>query len=150
MSLSLQVKGAAEAARDYHARAKRSRDIRPALDRIKDFWLLSEQRQFDSGAGWPDIKASTRQWKAQRGLDPRVMRATGLLERVLTQPNQQARGQMAEVFADSLLVGIRPGRSDIYYAQSHVDKWPLITFDTKAASDATELMGRWIQEGATR
>lgn len=150
MSLSLQVKGAAETAREYHAKAKRSRDIRPALERIKDFWLLSQQRQFDSQAGWPDIKAKSRQWKTERGLDPRVMRATGLLERTLTQPNQQASGQMAEPFADSLLVGIRPGRSDIYYGQVHAKKWPLVVFDAKAQADATELMGRWLQEGATR
>lgn len=117
------------------------------MERIKDFWLLSEQRQFDSQAGWPDIKAVSREWKMERGLDPRVMRATGTLERVLTQPNQQGRGQIANVFATGMTVGIGPAFGKYPFILAH--KWPLMSFDTKAQSDATELMGRWIQEGAT-
>lgn len=148
MSISLQVKGAVEAAREYRAKAQRANDVRPAMERIKDFWLLSEQRQFDSGKGWPDIKPVSREWKMKRGLDPRVMRATGALERVLTQPNQQGRGQIANTFATGMTVGIGPAFGKYPFILAH--KWPLVGFDSKAQADATELMGRWIQEGATR
>lgn len=148
MSISVQIQGAVDAARDYYARSQRAKDARPALDRIVDFWLLSEQRQFDSGANWPPIKAKSRNWKVRRGLDPRVMRATGLLERTLTQPN--APNQMADAEADGLTVGIRAGQSDVFYAQRLVKKWPLVVFDDQAASDATELLGRWLEDGAIR
>lgn len=146
MSLSLQVKGATEAARGYHAKAKRANDVRPAMERIKDFWLLSEQRQFDSRKGWPDIKPKSRQWKMERGLDPRVMRATGALERVLTQPNQP--GQISSTFSTGMVVGVAPAFGKYPFILAH--KWPLVGFDSKAQTDATELMGRWLQEGATR
>lgn len=148
MSIQIHVEGAIEAARDYYERAQRAKDLRPAMERIVDFWLLSEQRQFDSGAGWPPIKAKSRQWKVARGLDPRVMRATGLLERTLTQPN--APGQTADVSADGLVAGIRPGRSDVYYAQALTKKWPLISFDEQASADANDLLGRWLESGETR
>lgn len=145
MSISIQVKGAVEAARDYHAKAKRAGDVRPAMERIKDFWLQSEQRQFSSGKGWPDIKPVSREWKMKRGLDPRVMRATGALERTLTRPNQP--GQIANTFSTGMVVGIAPAFGKYPFILAH--KWPLVGFDDKAQSDATELLGRWLQEGAT-
>lgn len=150
MSVSVHLEGAIQAARDYHERAQRARDLKPVMDRITDFWMSSESRQFASGAGWPDIKLKSRQWKTRRGLDPRVMRATGRLESVLTQRGMEASGQLVEVTAESLVAGIRPGRTPVFYGPIHNRKWPLISFDDIAASEANDLLGRYLATGETR
>lgn len=148
--VSIHIQGAVEAARDYYARSQRAKDVRPAMDRVIDFWLGAEQRQFDSEAGWPPIKAKSREWKMRYGLDPRTMRASGLLEAVLTQRGMEGSGQYTEPMGDGLTVGLMPGRTQVYYAQTLVKKWPLVVFDDLAAGEATDLLGRWLEEGQTR
>lgn len=149
MSVSIHVEGAIQAARDYYERAQRARDLKPAMDRIADFWLDSESRQFASEAGWPDIKLKSREWKVKRGLDPRVMRATGLLETVLTERGAGPLGQYLEVGSDGLVAGIRGGQTPVFYGPMHNRKWPLLSFDQQAASDATDLLGRYLTLGET-
>jgi hypothetical protein len=146
--VKIDVIGAATAVREIRLRGERSRSARPAMKAIAKVARDSEKRQFSSGQGWPPIKAKSRARKMRRGLDPRVMRATGLLEKVLTQPGQHMHGQMEDAGPDGLVFGIRPGRSDVFYAYTHAKrKWKLIRFDSIAERDAADIMARWINEG---
>lgn len=78
--------------------------------------LASEKRRFATNTGW---RNDTPKWiaeKARRGLDPRTLRATGHLERALTTGDDPAIVRSA--YNGVLRFGIRPGRSDLYYAQA--------------------------------
>lgn len=81
---------------------------------VKDDILESERRRFARGTGW---RKDTPKWVAEKrrsGLDTRVMRATGHLERALTTGADPAITFQA--FNSTLRWGIRAGRSDLYYA----------------------------------
>jgi hypothetical protein len=95
---------------------ERARRPEPALR--DDATLLDlqqgERRKFAKG-GWRKTTPRWAQQKRRAGLDPRTMRATGLLESALTNATHGVR---ATVWNSTLTWGIRAGRSDLYYAQA--------------------------------
>lgn len=94
----LQATGAREAARDLRGVGERATQLRPVFDDLIGALLTGERKLFDRNGGggrnaWPPNRKSTIARKLARGQDPRPMRATGSLERMLTQKG--ASGQIA-------------------------------------------------------
>lgn len=119
MRINLEVVGERQVGRRMTRIATRALDMRPAMSDVADVLINAEKRQFDSEDGWQRDALSTRRRKAREGLDPRTMRATGKLERVLT--HRRARGQLLEITRDSVTFGLKGGRSDGYYGRFHQD-----------------------------
>lgn len=84
--MSVTERGAGRAARDVNQLGKRASDIRPATSAIRTQFRKAEESYFDTGGhgAWPKLADETREWKAKRGLDPRILRATSALYRSLT------------------------------------------------------------------
>lgn len=89
MKLVIDSLGDQVVARKLLAIADRAVDVEPAMRSISDQIMLSERKQFDSqggygSGGWEPLAPSTVRTKARRGLDPRILRATGDLAESLT------------------------------------------------------------------
>lgn len=86
--VEIEQRGAGKAAVDLHRIGDRSSDIRRLSEKVRSIYRRSEAARFDSsGRGaWPPLAASTRARKAAQGLDPRILRASGMLYRSLTSP----------------------------------------------------------------
>lgn len=119
MRFELELSGARGAEHRLEGVGRRAADISAAGGRILGELRAGERRQFATGTGWPRLAASTLARKRRQGLDPRTLRATGLLEQVLTRPAQQAHGQVAAADADEIRFGIRGGRTDVFYGRFH-------------------------------
>jgi phage gpG-like protein len=71
---------------------ERAEDLRPAFRRVVKLLNQAATRQFDSegvygSGGWAPLAASTKRQKAAKGLDPRILHATGRLKGSLQGKN---------------------------------------------------------------
>lgn len=116
---TLRVDGIKEARLRTDLVGLRARRPEPALRATEtlDDLTAGERRRFDSTRGWRRNTPAWTREKRRRGLDPRVARATGRLERALTSP-ASARGLTFRAFNGTLYWGIPQGRSDLFYAQA--------------------------------
>lgn len=133
--MTLRTQGLAEAAVTLAKPGERAADMKPALEASVLHWQRSEQRRFRRG--WKQSPEWARE-KRRRGLDGRSMRATGQAEAALTNANRSA-GVLARATRTSLVVGVVPGRSDIYYIRALAQTRPrsnAVVFD-KRAKEAT-------------
>lgn len=115
--------------------------------------VRSEQRAF--AKGW---KRDTPKWatyKRHHRLDPRVLRATGRLEHALTRVDQA--GTEFSAYNSTLRWGIKPGRSDLYYAQAlakgvgHAHtKRRMVVIDKPARAQIADIVAHYIASGETR
>lgn len=139
------------AARRIHGAADRAFDLRPALSTITEEWIGSERRQFATGHGWPPLKRSTRLRKIRQGLGSSPMRATGRLERALTV--RRARGQTVRMRRSSLVVGLKGGKSKVYYGRFHqrgrgVPQRKVVVFDEQARRRVAPILRGYIVHGS--
>jgi Phage virion morphogenesis family len=83
----------------------RALDARPAFRLIADDFREFEAARFDSrGEGtWVPLAPATIREKAERGLDPRVLHATGQLRASLTKKG--AKGSYSRIFPSFMLFG---------------------------------------------
>lgn len=116
MRSRLRVDGLQEAVRRIDVVGERGRRPEPALraQQTRRDLTASEQRRFASSRGWKRLTPGWVSEKRRRGLDPRILRATGRLERSLTS----GTGITFKAFNGTLTWGIPRGRSDLYYAQA--------------------------------
>jgi hypothetical protein len=114
----LRIEGLPQTRRMLTDVGDRGRRPEPALRSRATLDLLTrgEAEQFASGQGWPRENRAWASEKRRRGLDPRVMRATGRLERALTRGG--GAGLTHTAYDGVMRFGIPRGRSDIYYAQA--------------------------------
>lgn len=82
----------------------------------------SEKRRFSHRRGWARLTPRWAAEKRRRGLDPRVLRATGRLYSALVNA-VRSDGVRHDVFNRELRWGIRRGRSNVYYAQALAKGW---------------------------
>lgn len=111
---TITERGAGKAARDVNQLGRRASDVRPATSAVRTAFRQAEERRFDTGGAgsWPKLAEATREWKARRGLDPRILRATGALYRAMTAA--RAAGQVDERHPDELHFG-----TTLPYAKYH-------------------------------
>jgi hypothetical protein len=117
-SALLQVDGLRETMTRLDAMGERARRPEPALRARGTQTDLeqSEKRRFDKQKGWAKLSKRWVREKRRRGLKSGTLRATGRLERALTN-TVKSLGVRLNVFNSVLEFGVRRGRSDIYYAQ---------------------------------
>jgi hypothetical protein len=86
---------------------KNARDFTPAFKKIRKSFYAAEVQKFNSlgGGHWQPDTAATLRRKAERGQDPRVMRATGELYLAMTRG--QGPGAVNKLTTDELALGTR-------------------------------------------
>jgi len=91
---AIEQRGAGVAAKHLADMGKRARAPKDASYRVRTIFRKAEESRFSSaGAGtWKPLAETTRQLKAERGHDPRILRATNALYKSLTAP--RARDQI--------------------------------------------------------
>jgi hypothetical protein len=153
----LTVTGLKEATSRLDDVGLRARRPEPALRSDATLHALqdSERRKFNRG-GW---RRDTPKWigqKRRRGLDARTLRATGRLEAALTSGKGRA-GITFTAYNATLKWGIRPGRGDLYYAQSlakgsgHAKvKRRMVVIDKPARGEINAIVGNYIATGVAR
>jgi hypothetical protein len=102
MELELQVRGHLEAGKRLDDMGKRAVHAQPAFRKVVDELLKGEQAIW-RGRGWKPLAESTIRRKRAEGLDPRPLRATGALEKSLTQ--RLAPHAIREIHDDELRFG---------------------------------------------
>jgi phage gpG-like protein len=126
----------------------RGQDATPAFERIADDFMGYEKLRFDTdGYGtWAPLQPSTIAEKARKGLDPRVLRATGELHRSLTErgdPHQELH-----ITPDFMLFG-----SNVEYARFHqrgegVPQRRPLGFTETQKRDTVRVLQRYLVTGA--
>ena len=114
MHLDVEIRGEKDGGRHLDALGERATDARGAFEKILDKLIAGEKSLFrrSGGAKWAPLANSTRYTKKSRGQDPRPMRASGALERSLTQLG--APHQIKHIDGDSMTFG-----TDLFYAYFH-------------------------------
>lgn len=116
MRLDVTEIGADKIRGDLSRLAERGRDPRPALAEILGIIRGANKRQFQTGKGWRRLDADTLRNKKRKGQTRGVLRATGALERALTEPN--APGSFTRVRYNTLVFGLS-GRGSVFYGAFH-------------------------------
>lgn len=145
--ISIRVTGLRAAQTMIGDVGNRARAPEPALrtDRVMSILHMAEHRRF----GQRFSPRATRAWAARKrreGLDPRMMRATGALERTLT------RGRPPDVafkaYNSVLSWGLK-WRSPVWYAAVH-QKRPgrrVVVIDKRAAGQITDIVTAYVATG---
>lgn len=116
MELKIEVFGDVQVSRKLLRWAGRVTDASPAFREIAQLLRRYERRQFTSqgafaSGGWAPDAESTVRLKAAKGLDPRILHATGDLEQSLTG---SSGGHVEVVAAHQLVFG-----TSVPYARFH-------------------------------
>jgi hypothetical protein len=125
----------------------RGADIRPAYPEVETVYREQETQLFATqGHGqWPALAASTVATKASKGLDPRMMHASSMLYRSLTQKKPRNRWRRARK------TELRWG-TKVFYALFHqeghgVPVRKVIDIDNSGQRQITQILGRYITYG---
>lgn len=144
LEVGLKERGADVAARNLEAMGDRARDVRPAKRAVHDVFRKAQQRHYATrGDGeWPALKQSTREAKARKGLDPRVMHASNALYNSLVSAS--GAGAVNEARMDELEFG-----TSVPYAVFHkegrgVPKRDPIGLTARDREAITDTLSRYI------
>lgn len=109
MRLDLEAFGDVQFSREILRVGANAGNMRPAFDKVHDTIRNVEKKQFSTegaaySGGWAPLAPSTVRYKARRGLDPRILHATGRLRRSFTtkgDPDHVYRASADEMFTGS-------------------------------------------------
>jgi hypothetical protein len=125
----------------------RGADIRPAYDKVELVYREQGEQLFTShGRGkWPGLADITVKTKATKGLDPRIMHASNVLYRSLTQKKPRNRWRRARK------TELRWG-TKVFYALFHqeghgVPVRKVLDIDRDGQSEVAKILGRYITYG---
>jgi hypothetical protein len=125
----------------------RALDARPAFRLIAEDFRHFEEARFDTrGYGtWRPLSPSTIREKARKGLDPRILHATGALRRSLTR--RDAPDSYVRVFPNFMLFGSSVPYA--HYLQTGTRKMPArkpLGFTEAQKVTTLKRLQRWIVE----
>lgn len=143
----LQVEGLREARERLDEVGDRARRPEPALraPATKRDIQEGQRRRFSHARGWRRISPEWAAEKRRRGLDPRIMRATGALESVLT--NAPVGAVQFSAYNAELRWGL-PYRSSVYYAAVQAKRGRrAVVIDKVARRAISERVQRYVAEG---
>jgi len=146
-SVRLKVDGLKDAIERIDDVGDRARKPERALrsDATRRDLRASERRRFRHTRGWKRISPEWAATKRRRGLDPRVMRATGLLERTLTSARP---GEVRFTAFNATLTWGLAWRSSAFYAAAQAKQGRrAVVIDKKARADISERVARYISTG---
>jgi hypothetical protein len=151
---SISVEGVREARERVGRVGSRARRPEPALraDGTRRDILAGERRAFETegasaGRRWRRLTPGWAAEKRRRGLDPRVLRATGRLRAAATSGG----GMTFRVYNGQLWWGIPRGRSDLSYAMPLARGRrgrKMIVIDRVATDRIAMRIGRYVAEGS--
>jgi hypothetical protein len=124
----------------------RGADARPAWPAIFTLFTgYSEKRWQEEGPGWPPLAESTKETKARKNQDPRLMRVTGALQKSLVA--DRARGGIRKKSRYQLVYG-----SKVFYARFHqtgrgTPKRVLVEVTPELSRDITGALERFVVKG---
>lgn len=89
MPVQLEAKGITESVTHLGQFAKRARDARPAMRKVRQIMEAGQRKNFQSsgayiGETWAPLAPGTLARKARKGQDARILRASGALEASLS------------------------------------------------------------------
>jgi phage gpG-like protein len=137
--------GVGKAAYDLEQMGKRAENVRPLDAVIRKVFLESERERFDGmnqRPKWPPLAQSTVERKARQGLDPRPLRATGLLRASLTEPG--APGQVDQPTPGSFRFGTKVPYAFYHDTGTGVPKRKLVGLTVKQRGTIKEVVGEYI------
>lgn len=153
MRFTFEVAGDTLVERELLRVGDAARDARPAFDLIAGLMMRETGEQFDTegrhaSGGWKPLKPATLRAKQLKGLDPRILHATGTLERSLTRPGDA--NQILEVGPQELRFGSR-----LAYAGAHQNPRPTsrlprrapLAFTETAKREMIKILQRWLLTG---
>ncbi len=122
--------------------ADRLRDLRPAFGRVVEAFHARERQMFQNRGDrrWPPLKRSTLLLKRRRGLDRRVLVASGALRASLT--SSTASGSVVKMTATRVEAG-----TSLPHARWARHRRPLIRVRPKDRKQFGQLIGRYATEG---
>lgn len=109
MRITLEAFGEVQFSRELLRLSAAGKDMRPAFDNIHEMFIRAEKMQFatqggSGSGGWAPLAPSTKAYKKQAKLDPRILHATLRLRDSLTQsshPDHVYRASADEMFVGS-------------------------------------------------
>ena len=151
MRLDLDTFGEKQFSREILRVGDNAMDMRGAFEEIRDMILETEEKQFSSqgaaySGGWKPLAPSTKQYKASRGLDPRILHATLRLRKSLTK-----KGHADHVFrssGDEMFIGSKVPYGP--YHQHGGDRLPRrrpFQFDNSVRNDILKTLQRHLVDG---
>jgi len=127
---------------------RRASDIRPLSFKVRTVFRQAEETRFDRmGPGWPPLAESTRERKARDGLDPRVMRAKGVLYRSLTSP--RAALQVDRRDQHEMEFGTQVPYAKYHQTGTGVPRRPVVELSMAQHQALTEAMAEYVSKGQT-
>lgn len=147
MQLIIDSLGVEAVSRDLLRFGDRARDLSGAMHDILDVIRASERRQFDTqggdgSGGWQPLADSTRKSKAARGLDTRILRATGQLFDDMTG---HGAGQIAVARHDGLDFGSTLPYAKVHqHGGGHVPQRPVVQLPERDRRTAVRIIQRYI------
>lgn len=106
MKISIEVRGDRSTVVQLRRFAENASDARPFFRHVGELLLEQSRRQWRSQSGWAPLDRDTIRRKLREGQSPRILRATGALERALTFWG--AAGQKDVIRSNELVFGIDP------------------------------------------
>ena len=149
-NIRIRVDGLKEATQRLDDVGDRARRPEPALraDATRRSLRASERRRFSHARGWRRISPEWAATKRRRGLDPRVMRATGQLARTLTGAGV---GEVRFSAYNGVLTWGLPWRSSSFYAAAQAEQGRrAVVIDRRARGEISERVARYIATGNAR
>lgn len=152
----LRVDGLKEAVKRTDEIGERAKFPEPALkaEGTKHDLEASERRLFESQRGWRRDSPKWAQEKRKRGLDSRVMHATGRLSKAL---ESGTGGVVFRAKGGTLWWGIPGGRTDVFYAAplargvGHKKvKRRSVVLDTEARGRIAVRIERYVADGIVK
>jgi len=145
VTISITQTGGREVRAILDGMARRTTDMSPALAEVAD-WIRGEWRTSFDTAGrnldrpWRPLKATTRQVKAERGYDPRVLVRRGDLMRSLTERGHT--GHVETITPGELRLGTRSRVVPLLRAGGRDPIQPPADM-----APAARIIERWIERG---
>lgn len=138
MRFDIDIRGDEDLVDELDQLGEKAKDLRPAFNRVLKIIVARYRRRFGGGGQWAPLSPATVERKSRQGLDPRVMRASGALERALTSPGRTS-GRTQSVGKSTVRVGV--GKRLFYarfqhFGTDHIPARPLFGWefaDRKAA-----------------
>lgn len=149
MRFDIDIRGDEDLREELDDLGDKSKNLKPALNRVMRIIVARYRRRFSGGGQWQPLSTATVERKSRQGLDPRIMRASGALERALTSPGRTA-GRTQSVGKSSVRVGV--GKKLFYarfqhFGTDHIPARPLFGWEFEDRKAAINVLDRYLFGG---
>jgi phage gpG-like protein len=146
----IQTTGVERNAKRLAAIGGRGADARPAWPLVfQQMRADSEERFKSEGEGtWPKLADITKETKARKGLDPRIMHASNALYRSLTA--ERGRNTIRRKAKTQLRFGTKLFYADFHQRGRGVPKRPVLQLSERTQEEITRTLSDYVAVGQLR